>query len=494
MTTCGDICPTRSGDNITSCRSRGRLKLVRTLGSSACVESWDPGLGHIGALQLVDGKMTALDMLPHGQYWGGIGSAPNRTNDIFKAKGDFDPFTPGEEMLFDWVDGVNRGWRVVAWDVNNTSLGDRTGLRATRRFGERISHGGDGGTGTWLLYNDNVILGVGRYSSAASWPGSRARDELFVRDPNGFGVLAVSGNFVTRNVMPWGTVLAGAGGGWTVGAGDRFLGQGDFDGNGQTDIVLRNATRIAIISRTGAGGTFRTLDARSIDGDDGWWGYWNVGTADQIVATGNFVGDARDEILIKSPWGLGLLGIPAGATSPRDLWGARWGTTISGVWTLRESDWFSRPGNFYAAGTRQILVRGTDGLATLRWSGSPVAASIPATQHMRPSGQVWPALGGSGFWAYGHTTNQILEQGDFDGDGFDQFVIRSGWGIGVIGRTRSSTSMYLHDANRHDCGPAGEVACHNGLFGSWLSRETDRVVTSLDDGAGADSLILRGFQ
>jgi hypothetical protein len=58
MSACGDICPTRSGDNLTSCRTRGRLQLVNSLGSTSCSSAYDPGLGHIGALQLEGNELV----------------------------------------------------------------------------------------------------------------------------------------------------------------------------------------------------------------------------------------------------------------------------------------------------------------------------------------------------------------------------------------------------------------------------------------------------
>jgi hypothetical protein len=490
---CGDICPTRSGDDLSSCRNRGRLQLVDALGASTCSEVYDPGLGGLGAIHDVAGEMTAMEMLPHGQRYGGsAGFNTNYSTDIFKAQGDFDPYRPGEEMVMDWArSSYDRGWMVVGIDALGAGP-ERTASVATRLEGSLLSHWGDGGTARWLLYRDNQILGVGRYSAVSVWGSGLARDELLVRDPNGLGVLAVVGNFVTRNVMPWGTVFTGAGGSWTLGSGDAVIGQGDLNGDGQTDIILRSTTRIAIITRTGAGGTFETLDTRSIDGADGWWGFWNLGTADQIVAVADVVGDARDEIVIRSPWGFGLLQIPAGGRTPRDIWGAPYGTVLSSTWTLRSTDQASSAGHWFSSTKKSVRLRGTDGLATLRWSGSTtITASI--SQRMPASGGSWPDLATGGHWAYGHATDQILAVGDFDGDGFDSFVIRSGWGIGIIGRTASSSSLVVLDAVQRDCGPAGEVACHGGLWGSWLVREGDQVVTVLGDGAGGDSLILRGY-
>jgi hypothetical protein len=376
------------------------------------------------------------------------------------------------------------------------SAAERTTFAAQREYSNLLDlSGAPAGTTRWLLYLDTAVLGVGRFSSAAQWGTDRVRDELLVRSPDGLGVLAIAGNFRTRNKMPFGTVLTGAGAlTWTVGASDTIMALADLNGDGQTDILVKNATRIGILSRTGSDGAFRVLDARDIDGDAGWYGFWNIGTADHVAAVGDFVGDAREEIVMRSPWGMGLLGMPAGSSTLRDLWGAANGSVVAGTWTLAATDQVRFPGRFASASKKSvILTSSTQGLANLAWtttSAGVVTASLP---HRTPATGGYfldPDVAG-GFWAYG-ATNQLLAMGDFDGDGFDSLVIRSGWGIGLIGRSSTTSTWFLHDANGTDCA-ATEVACNSGLFGSWLSRETDRIVTTLKDSAGATSLILRSL-
>lgn len=491
---CGDICQGRVGDDLTACRARGRLRLVTAPGATSCADAWDPGVSGLGALGVRGRELIALDMLPHDRPFGPSYGSRNRTSDIFRAKGDFNPWQAGEEMLFEHTTstGLRGGWHAVGWDVSRPTA-ERTTFSATREFNNRLDTiGAPAGTGRWLLYTDTRILGVGRFSSAAQWGTDRVRDEILVRSPDGLGVLAIAGNFRTRNLMPFGTVLRGAGSAtWPVGSSDVILALADLNGDAQTDILVRNATRIAILSRTGSDGSFRVLDVRDIAGPTGFYGYWNIGPFDSVAAVGDFVGDSREEVLMRSPWGIGLLGMPAGSTTLRDLWAAPNGTNVASRWTLESTDRVRFAGRFASSKKSVVLTNGTKGLAVLAWSGTTtVTASVP---------QLTGASGGyflhpdssRRFWAYG-TTNQLLAMGDFDGDGRDSLMIKSPWGYGIVGPSVSTSTWFLHDANRTDCGPASEIACNNGLFGSWLARENDRVVTTLRDTRGtADSLILR---
>jgi hypothetical protein len=493
MQVCGDICPTRSGDDISSCRTRGRLKVATSLSGSTCTEAWDPGLRHYGALRTKNGELVAADMLPLGQRFGGASLPPASHNDRFLAKGDFVPENPGEEMAFDYLT-VTEGWYVAGWNIDATSA-ERSRFFATKQIGATLSHHGDG-TGWWVLYYGDKALGAGRYSSNTQWGTTPPRDEILVRSRDGLGVLAVVSNtLVTRNNLSNGTTFPAASAtssAWTLQATDQFMAQGDFNGDGQLDIMLGGTGKIGVISRTGAGGTFQALDVRVIgDSSKGFWGNWNIGRDDKIVAVGNFVGDAREEVLIQSAWGVGLLGVPPGSAALRDYWGVPHATVLDGRWTSQAADQFLLPGFYFFKTNKEVLLRGSSGLATLRFSRSASGLVTPSLPHFMPaSGGAWDDPDG-GHWNYGHGSDQLMGKGDYNADGYDEFVVRNGWGIGIIGRTASSSALQVHDANPHGCGATSDVACHNALFGSWLSRDTDRVVTSIKSGSVGDLLILQ---
>ena len=83
--------------------------------------------------------------------------------------------------------------------------------------------------------------------------------------------------------------------------------------------------------------------------------------------------------------------------------------------------------------------------------------------------------------------------GDFDGDGYDSFVIRSTWGYGIIGGRTGDARLRTQTIRQTNCGGSDDRACHGGLFGSWLARETDVPAQILADGSGADLLIMTTY-
>src|SRR5262249_5069588 len=113
-----------------------------------------------------------------------------------------------------------------------------------------------------------------------------AGDELFTYSPWGIGFFRLSGSvLVSENLSPYGTWL----GSWNLGAADRYSGHGDLDGDGRDDIVLKSPWGIGVLGRDSYG----TLRATALAAYGTWQGSWNLGAADQILAVGNFGGDGN---------------------------------------------------------------------------------------------------------------------------------------------------------------------------------------------------------
>src|SRR5262249_44577130 len=159
----------------------------------------------------------------------------------------------------------------------------------------QIVHPGDW-IGNWHVSAGDSIGPTGTFDAYAG-------TDFVMRSSWGMGIVTMSPGWLTTDwVGPNGTWL----GNWQLGANDWILGStttGDFDGDGHDDMVFRSQWGIGIIGLN-LDGVPHSLAI----GYFGWWqGDWNLGAADQIAAIGNFTGDPKAELVLRSGWGLGIL-------------------------------------------------------------------------------------------------------------------------------------------------------------------------------------------
>ena len=125
--------------------------------------------------------------------------------------------------------------------------------------------------------------------------------EIPVTSPWGIGILKLSGNTLTAPMMaPNGTRF----GGWLLNTADNRVGPtADFDGDGKVEILIASPWGIGILKL--AGNTF-TVPMMAPNGTR--FGGWLLNTADnRFSPVGDADGDGKAEILITSPWGIGIL-------------------------------------------------------------------------------------------------------------------------------------------------------------------------------------------
>lgn len=250
---------------------------------------------------------------------------------------------------------------------------------------------------------------------------------LRLRNRNGLGLVGFDRRFASQAVHPNRAWIDG----WNFDAGlNKVRGIGDLDGDGIDEIVVGSEWGIGVLRHDGT--SFRAL---MLAPRDTWFGGWrwdatvNAGR-DVIHAVADFTGSNRHEILVWSSWGIATLGLAGGTLTPTRLHGN--GTRLGG-WLLDTGDnRFAGHGRF-AAGQRSQMV------ITSPWGLGILSLQDGNATYMAPNGTRL------GDWLLGTGDNRVRLIADFDGDGQDEILISSPWGMGVlkmVGGTLRSIAMH----------------------------------------------------
>lgn len=245
----------------------------------------------------------------------------------------------------------------------------------------RPTHPHVGATGAWLI-QDNHTAAWGDLSMRNSgWSlfgmgktaAGKATDDVYIVSSDN-----IIGAWVTGN--------DGKVSGWeTVGSFDdktQILGLGDFNGNGQSDVLLRNSN--------GAVGCYFT------GGSSAGWNYFqSLGNEWSLAAIGDFNGDGIDDVVLKHDAGF------AGCWLIQEDGTAAW----SDLDTLKDGFEIAGAGDFNGDGIDDVLLR----------SGSYYGSWL--VENGNAAG--WMGLG---TLSDGTELEQI---GDYNGDGVDDLRIRT---------------------------------------------------------------------
>ena len=241
-------------------------------------------------------------------------------------------------------------------------------------------HAADGSTGAWLILEDQTaawgdlstrnpgweIFGTGKTAAG------KATDDVYIKSSDNV-------------VGAWTTGDDGKVNGWeTIGSFEsdtQIVGLGDFNANGQTDLLLRNVN--------GAVGCFFTAGEKT-----GWNYFQSLGDEWKLSAVGDLNGDGRDDVVLKHDAGF------AGS----------WLTQADG--TMAWADLDTLPDGFEIVGAGDFDGDGTDDV--LLKSGNYYGAWL--VNNGNAAG--WMGLGDLG----DVTVEQIA---DFNGDGKDDLRIRT---------------------------------------------------------------------
>jgi hypothetical protein len=265
--------------------------------------------------------------------------------------------------------------------------------------------------------------------------------EVVVTSPWGIGILKQAGATMSAPMMaPNGTRF----GGWLLNTGDNEVGPvADYDGDGHAEILVTSPWGIGILKLSGG-----TLIAPMMAPNGTHFGSWNLDTSvDEFGPVGDYDGDGRVEILVSSPSGVAILKLLGGTLTP--LMTANNGTRFGG-WLLDTSNNDFGPAADYDGDRHaEILVTSPWGIGILKLSGGALTAPM-----MQPNGTRF------GGWLLNTADNNFGESGDYDSDGHAEILVTSPWGVGILKLVGATLSAPMMQPN-------------GTRFGGWLVETAD---------------------
>ena len=289
--------------------------------------------------------------------------------------------------------------------------------------------------------------------------------EIPVTSPWGIGTLKVRSGSISHIAMaPNGRRFNG----WLLNTADnRFPQKGNFIGSRKSELLVTSPWGLGVLQRFRS--TYRAL---MLARNGTRFGGWLLNTNDnEFGPVGDFDGDRREEILVRSPWGIGVLKLTAGPSRTynfQPLMMAANGTRF-GDWLLNTTDNLLGPvGDFDGDGRDEIIISSPWGLGMLKLSGDSFDVVT-----MAPNGTRF------GGWLLNTFDNRLWAAADLNGNGRDELLITSPWGIGVLSlSSRGLNSLML--------------APNGTRFGGWLLNTADNQFRNFQDmtGAGRSSILV----
>ena len=243
-----------------------------------------------------------------------------------------------------------------------------------------VGHGAEGATGAWLIQADQTAVWGDLSQRESGWTifgtgftnSAKTTADVYVKS---------DGNVIGA----WVTDATGKVTGWeTTGEFDadtQVLGLGDFNGDGQTDLLLRNTN--------GAVGCCFTSGEKL-----GWNYFQSLGDEWTVTAVGDLNGDGRDDVVLKHDAGF------AGSWLTQEDYTMAW----ANLDTLAEGFSIVGTGDFDGDGTSDVLLQ----------NGSYFGAWVVEDGSVKS----WMGLGDLG-------DVTVEEIADFDADGKDDLRIRT---------------------------------------------------------------------
>jgi hypothetical protein len=289
--------------------------------------------------------------------------------------------------------------------------------------------------------------------------GDRKAD-ILIQDGGGIGILTYDCSSLTSLMLAPNETWFG---GWRFQSGaNRIVGTGDINGDGQQDIVITSLWGMGILTYDGS-----SLTSLMSAPNETWFGGWRFQSSrNDIEGFGDFNADGKDDILIRSAWGMGILTLHD--TTLTSLMLAPNGTKF-GSWTFNaKTDRIAGIGHFEGGPDAQILILSNRGLAILgrrTWDASQLTTVTTASNGTR-----------LGSWLLDTTVNSFFGIDGVSDIFKDEIMIRSSWGIGMLTLNGSTLTTSMLASNGTQFGgwlynSAADQILGVGAFAGGLTRE-----------------------
>lgn len=239
------------------------------------------------------------------------------------------------------------------------------------------------------------------------------------------------------------------------------MNRNDFDGDGSADLLVTSPWGVGVLSVKGG-----SMVQRAISQNGSRLGEWLLNTGDNVVAArADMDGDGVGELLLASPWGIGL--VKLGGGSLRSVAMAQNGRRVGGWIIDTTNNQFLHAGDVDGDGRDEVLVISPWGIGLLHYRADFGSLMLS------PNGTRF------GGWLLNTGDNAFPCVADVDGDGRPELVVTSPWGLGILKYSGSGLTSICMVPN-------------GTAVGGWiLDTAMDRVEVAVDlDGDGRAEMVL----